>query len=104
MEKSKSLNVRFYFKKDRRFETLPDVLFVNLKRYEWNKEKMRLSKIFSHIEYGENLNLGFVVGTPGGENQSNPDCDYSLFSVIVHKGTSPQNGHYFVFVNTSNNN
>lgn len=35
--------------KYRRFETLPDVLFVNLKRYEWNKEKMRLSKIFSHI-------------------------------------------------------
>lgn len=28
---------------------------------------MRLSKIFSHIEYGENLNLGFIVGTPGGD-------------------------------------
>jgi ubiquitin C-terminal hydrolase len=63
---------------------------------------MRLSKIFSHIEYGENLNLGFIVGTPGNTD-INPDCDYTLFSVLVHKGTSPQNGHYFVFVNTSDN-
>ncbi len=65
--KSKSPNVIVYYITDRTFETLPDILFVNLKRYEWNKEKMRLSKIFSHIEYQDNLNLGFINGTPGND-------------------------------------
>ena len=92
-------NVNFYVNVVRNFLTLPDILFVNLKRYEWNKEKMRLSKIFSPIDYKENLNLGFIIGTPGND-QINPECDYTLFSVIVHKGTSPHNGHYFVFTNT----
>ena len=63
---------------------------------------MRLSKLFSPIKYGDTLNLGFIVGTPGND-EYNPDCDYTLYSVIVHKGTSPHNGHYFVFTNVSKN-
>jgi hypothetical protein len=44
--------------------------------------------------------MGFLIGTPGNTDP-NPESDYRLFSVLVHKGTSPQNGHYFVFVNTA---
>jgi uncharacterized UBP type Zn finger protein len=43
--------------------------------------------------------------TPGKSKnklKSDPQFDYTLFAVIVHKGTSPQNGHYFSFINTSN--
>ena len=63
-------------------------------------------KICSHIEYNENLNLSFLVerDTPGKtKSKADPEFDYTLFSVIVHKGTSPHNGHYFSFINTSNN-
>jgi hypothetical protein len=37
MGKLKWLNVIFSFMLGRTFLTLPDVLFINLKRYEWNK-------------------------------------------------------------------
>lgn len=46
------------------------------------------------MNYPSSIDLGFLIGTPGGLN-------YSLFSVVVHQGKTPNQGHYFSFVNVS---
>lgn len=42
------------------------------------------------------MNLDFLMKTPEG-------LDYVLYSVVVHKGRSPNSGHYFCFINVSKN-
>lgn len=48
------------------------------------------------LEYPEKIDLGFLLGTATGE-----DMNYMLFAVTVHKGQTHSSGHYYSFVNTS---
>lgn len=75
---------------------LPKVVFFNLKRYQYNKERNRLVKILADFEYPNTISLGFLQGTPTGLEE-----DYVLFGVAVHRGQAYNSGHYFSFVNTS---
>ena len=45
---------------------LPKVVFFNLKRYHYNKDRNRLVKILADFEYPPIINLGFLQGTPTG--------------------------------------
>ena len=42
------------------------------------------------------MNLDFLMKTPDGS------LNYQLYSVVVHKGKEPNSGHYFSFINVSN--
>jgi hypothetical protein len=55
-----------------------------------------LVKILTDFEYPPNINLAFLQGTPTGIEE-----DYVLFGVAVHRGQAYNSGHYFSFVNTS---
>jgi ubiquitin C-terminal hydrolase len=71
-------------------------MFFNLKRYEFDQEKKKLKKVFSNLKYPEEINLGFLLDTPTGEDNS-----YILYAVTIHKGQSPVRGHYYSLINTS---
>lgn len=46
------------------------------------------------LTYPKIINLDFLMKTQQG-------LDYVLYAVVVHKGRSPNSGHYFCFINVS---
>lgn len=72
------------------------MLFITLKRYKYKRGSNRPVKVLADLEYPEKIDLGFLLGTPTGE-----DMNYMLYAVTVHKGQSYSSGHYYSFVNTS---
>ena len=75
---------------------LPPVLFLTLKRYEFKKIQARPTKVLADLCYPKGINLGFLLGTPTGD-----DMEYELYAVTVHRGQHYCSGHYYSFVNTS---
>jgi uncharacterized UBP type Zn finger protein len=53
-----------------------------------------LNKINLDLTYPKSINLDFLIKTHQG-------LDYILYAVVVHKGRTPNSGHYFCFVNVS---
>jgi hypothetical protein len=43
------------------------VLFLTLKRYQFKKAQVRPTKILADLHYPRYINLGFLHGTPTGE-------------------------------------
>lgn len=74
------------------------MLFLTLKRYKYKKGTNRLDKVLADLKYPEKIDLGFLLGTATGD-----DMNYMLFAVTVHKGQKYSSGHYYSFVNTSDN-
>lgn len=68
---------------------------MNVKRYKYHVKRKELSKICHDLSYPENLNLDFLLETSGHH------LNYVLYAVTVHKGRTPNSGHYFSFINTS---
>lgn len=79
------------------FTKLPPVLFLTLKRYKYKRGSNKPVKVLADLNYPEKIDLGFLLGTATGD-----DMNYTLFAVTVHKGQSYSSGHYYSFVNTSN--
>lgn len=46
------------------------------------------------LAYPKEIKLDFLMKTP-------EDLNYTLYAVVVHKGRTPNSGHYFCFVNVS---
>jgi ubiquitin carboxyl-terminal hydrolase 48 len=67
-----------------------------MKRYEFKIEKAIIKKILATMEYPLEINLGFLMKTP-----PEIDCEYQLFAVTVHRGTTYNSGHYYSYINTS---
>lgn len=67
---------------------------MNIKRYEYNPKRRELKKINLDLSYPSKINLDFLMGTPQNLN-------YVLYAVVVHKGRTPNSGHYFCFINVS---
>ena len=82
--------------KVREFVNLPNIVFMNMKRYKYRAERQRVQKIMDPFGYPEGINLGILQKTPTGE-----EAEYVLYAVAVHSGHAYNSGHYFSFVNTS---
>lgn len=74
-----------------KFKTTPDVLFLNLLRFEYDKFCKKQQKLNDKFEFFGELNFDDYC-----EEKSENNI-YSLQSVIVHSGTCDF-GHYFVFI------
>lgn len=72
------------------FETLPKVLQIQLKRFEYDYLTGRMAKVNDRHEFYEEINLSKYT-----EDKAN--VIYKLFSVIVHTGTATE-GHYLAYI------
>lgn len=89
-------------KKGIKFLKCPNILILQLKRFEYNQKREAMVKINEYFEFYEEINLENYM-----YNKSNSVIDsysnenlYSLHSVVVHKG-SPNSGHYYAYINAT---
>eukprot|EP00435_Cladocopium_sp_Y103_P031603 s2642_g8.t1 len=78
-----------------RFKRFPPVLYIQLKRFMFDIEKMDMNKLNSKMEFPLILDLealpGFCLAFSKGSGK------YMLHTVIVHSG-GVSSGHYYTFV------
>ena len=68
-------------------ERLPNVLTIQLKRFDFGGQKLG-----KHVSFSQTLKMN-----------ANQMCEnYKLFAVLVHSGHSTRSGHYYAFVLGSN--
>ena len=79
-----SSDQKFDAKKKSWFESLPDHLIIQLKRFEFNHQTQQCEKITSVCEFGSSLTIG--------------NSSFKLTGIITHIGTSADNGHYISYV------
>lgn len=72
------------------FELLPPVLQLQLKRFEYDGIADTMVKINCRYEFFDKIDLGKYVKNGGNYN-------YSLFSILVHKGNATT-GHYYSYI------
>ena len=79
-----------------RFEKLPNILIINLKRFLWVPRSNRLIKKKEHIYFEDTLEIDAGLVSPNvqvgmfGERSRK----YRLFSVVEHLGKDAGRGHY----------
>ena len=79
------------------FTKFPPVLTIHLKRFEFDYNTMRLSKVHDHFEFPLRLNLDNYLAS----DCNNSGNDYILHSVLVHAG-DVGGGHYYAYIRPSN--
>ncbi|EQC33787.1 hypothetical protein SDRG_08471 [Saprolegnia diclina VS20] len=73
------------------FESLPPVLNLQLKRFEYDPLRDGMVKVHDRFEFPKRLDLSAYV--PG----TSPSPVYHLHSILVHSG-DVHHGHYYVYV------
>lgn len=76
-------------------ETCPNVLVIQLKRFD-----IMFGKIKKHIEFGTSLDISSGMSKTS-EERKRGRCKYELHAVLVHAGYSTDCGHYYAFVKGS---
>ena len=80
-------------------KSLPNILTITIKRFEFNYDEMRKVKINSYLKFPQELNMKpytaeFLEGNP--DLPEEPYL-YKLRGVVIHSGTS-EGGHYYSFI------
>jgi len=73
--------------KTTRLSSAPDYLNITLLRFKYDKTTNRRAKVFTTIDYPQEL----VLPVAGG------DVPYRLYSVVIHSGYSSDGGHYYTW-------
>ena len=89
---------KFPVVKSQNFKVLPRMLIFVLKRFEFNYKTMEKVKINDYYEFPVELDMSKYMSEDNKEANLN---QYSLKSVVVHKGNS-EGGHYYAFIKTNN--
>jgi ubiquitin carboxyl-terminal hydrolase 12/46 len=69
-----------------KIKKVPQILVVHLKRFKFMEQLNRHKKLSYRVVYPLELKLS--------NNSDDTDCEYSLFAVVVHLGSGPNQGHY----------
>lgn len=77
----------------KKFINLPNVMILQLKRFEYNAHKDSMEKINDYFEFYSELDMRKYVDNP----EDSEEYGYTLHSVIVHKGNIG-GGHYYAFI------
>ena len=93
----------FDAKKYYKFKKIPNILFIQLKRFQYDPNTLSFIKNNKGISFKEEINLKNYIDSDNNKTKSKSKKKvinnkiYSLYCVIVHSGSS-QSGHYFCFV------
>ncbi|PWZ20977.1 Ubiquitin carboxyl-terminal hydrolase 3 [Zea mays] len=68
----------------------PQILVIHLKRFKFIEQLNRHKKLSYRVVYPLELKLS--------SNSADADCEYSLFAVVVHLGSGPNQGHYVAMI------
>lgn len=79
------------------FKTLPKVLMLHLKRFEYTPFGT-LQKVSDVHQFYDQVDLTKYVKQSNGNKR---EYKYSLHAVLIHKGSTVTSGHYVVAVNVS---
>ena len=90
--KYKCEECRALVKASKRFwiESAPNVLTVQLKRFEYGAYGRKVDK---HVKFPSTLDLTPYMRAPACQ-----PGEYSLYAVLVHSGHSTHSGHYYSFI------
>ncbi|GJN21399.1 hypothetical protein PR202_gb08870 [Eleusine coracana subsp. coracana] len=72
--------------KGMKIKKAPQILVVHLKRFKFIEQLNRHKKLSYRVVYPLELKLNSI--------SEDTDCEYSLFAVVVHLGSGPNQGHY----------
>jgi ubiquitin carboxyl-terminal hydrolase 7 len=78
------------------FLNFPNVMIIQLKRFEYNAKKDVMDKVNDCFEYEDEMDMRQFIDKPD-EDQ---DYRYTLHSVVIHKGNM-SSGHYFAYIRPS---
>ena len=81
--------IKFY-----KFKKIPNLLFIQLKRFQYDLQTNIFNKKNNGISFKEEIDLSDYLYNNDNEKIKN---EYVLYCVIVHSG-SAESGHYFCFV------
>tara|TARA_B110000977_G_scaffold200417_1_gene290867 strand:- start:8242 stop:9219 length:978 start_codon:yes stop_codon:yes gene_type:complete len=73
----------------------PPVLALHLKRFKYNEQIGRHSKLFHRVVFPPELRLDTLSEFANLRDQ---DASYDLFAIVVHVGSGPNHGHYISLV------
>jgi ubiquitin C-terminal hydrolase len=90
-----------------KIKKLPNVLAVHLKRFKYQEQLGRFSKLSYRVAFTDQLGLFNTVFKLEYlpfkvEEAENSERIYELSSIIVHIGGGPHSGHYVALAKTSN--
>ena len=78
-----------------RLSDVSSILFIHLKRFVYDRNRGRTSKLKHFVSYPALLDLSpFIDEKDGGEKRTR----YELYAVLVHSGEATENGHIFSYV------
>ncbi|KAI8836798.1 hypothetical protein BJ741DRAFT_605213 [Chytriomyces cf. hyalinus JEL632] len=81
-----------------KIKSLPNILVVHLKRFKYQENLQRFMKLNYRVVFPFDLKLFNTT-----DDAQDPDCLYTLSSVIVHLGIGPHQGHYISLVKSHDN-
>jgi len=84
-------------KKGIKFLKCPNILILQLKRFEYNQKREAMVKINEYFEFYEDINLENYMYNKTNQVYDPNENLFSLHSVVVHKG-SPNSGHYYAYI------
>jgi ubiquitin C-terminal hydrolase len=87
--KCEKCNKRTNQKRTFEFTKLPNVMVITLKRFEYNRQTRKISKIDTDVEFPHRLEFGQQA--------------YKLCSFVNHTGKSFDGGHYYTYAETGEN-
>ena len=86
------------------FKKIPNILFIQLKRFQFDQIEETFNKKNNGISFKEEIDLSnYLSNKRTKKSKTKNKEEYILYCVIVHSG-SAQNGHYFCFAKNFKNN
>lgn len=79
-----------------KFKKIPNILFIQLKRFKYDLESNDFNKINNGISFKEEIDLSDYIDNRNRTKKRKIKEEYVLYCIIIHSGTA-DNGHYFCF-------
>ena len=85
-----------------KLKTLPNILVISLKRFDYDYKTMTKFKLNNYFEFPFELNMSEFLINKNESEEKNKNNLYELTGITIHYGVSDY-GHYYDLIKASNN-